>query len=669
MDEGDFTDAEKLLWKSFPRGLAVDFGDESPEIRAEVITELLLGAVSPEPGHVAGIRLNGATVTGRVDLRGGTVTCPLVFENCRFEDDLVFEDCSMRTVTITGSQLYGFIAMRTRVDGQLKLERSTIARQLRLEHATVRGRLRLRGVQVASGTRLAAVIATGLSVGGDVDCTDMTAHGSVGFETASISGSLKLPRATVVNPGDCALTLNQAEIGGNLECQGLSVDGETRARNCRIGARLTMNGARLQNPGGRAFSGGGLEIGGGAFFRDGFTALGAVRLIGARLSANLSMEGGRFENPADKAVNLDYAKLGALTADRVSCEGQLSLESAGVSGDVLLAGAILEAPGGEPALNAERAHIGGKVILDRATVTGEVNLRGAEVGEQLLLKSARLSTPGGDACRLTRARVAGDIDCTALTMEGQLRMPAVSVGRRVILDRARFAQAQPGKPVVNLKSLRAEELVLRFASVDGRVDLRLATVDVLRDDPETWAKEMNFDGLTYRVLDPYLSAEERLGWLEREEKGYQPRAYEQLAACYNGIGHPTHAREVRYESERLAHHGKGLVARAWDAFLNITVGYGYKQLRALGWFVGLWGIGAIVFSLNRPAPLRGGGTSAPHFNGIVYPLDLMLPVANLGQKDAFNPAGPEQWLAYFLTVAGWVLATTVAAGAARVLRR
>jgi hypothetical protein len=50
-------------------------------------------------------------------------------------------------------------------------------------------------------------------------------------------------------------------------------------------------------------------------------------------------------------------------------------------------------------------------------------------------------------------------------------------------------------------------------------------------------------------------------------------------------------------------------------------------------------------------------------------MDLLVPVVDLGQKHAFNPSGAEQWFSYLLTGAGWVLATTVAAGAARVLSR
>ena len=64
-----------------------------------------------------------------------------------------------------------------------------------------------------------------------------------------------------------------------------------------------------------------------------------------------------------------------------------------------------------------------------------------------------------------------------------------------------------------------------------------------------------------------------------------------------------------------------------------------------------------------------GPGPAPHFNGVIYTVDLMLPVVNLGQKYAFNPGGAEQWMSYLLMAAGWILATTVAAGAARILRR
>ena len=44
-------------------------------------------------------------------------------------------------------------------------------------------------------------------------------------------------------------------------------------------------------------------------------------------------------------------------------------------------------------------------------------------------------------------------------------------------------------------------------------------------------------------------------------------------------------------------------------------------------------------------------------------------MVDLGQKHACNPAGPEQWFSYVLVAAGWLLATAIATGVARVLSR
>ena len=87
----------------------------------------------------------------------------------------------------------------------------------------------------------------------------------------------------------------------------------------------------------------------------------------------------------------------------------------------------------------------------------------------------------------------------------------------------------------------------------------------------------------------------------------------------------------------------------------------------MGWLVLLLAAGSVVFHAAPPPPLQHGDT--PPFNAVIYTLDLLLPVVDLGQKHAFNPAGAEQWFSYVLVAAGWLLATTIAAGVARVLSR
>ena len=100
------------------------------------------------------------------------------------------------------------------------------------------------------------------------------------------------------------------------------------------------------------------------------------------------------------------------------------------------------------------------------------------------------------------------------------------------------------------------------------------------------------------------------------------------------------------------------LARGWSRLQDLTVGYGYQPWRAALWLALLLAVGSIVFHISPPAALQP--SAAPHFNPVIYTLDLLLPVVNLG-KYAFNPAGAEQWFSYALIAAGWLFATTIAA--------
>ena len=666
----DLTGSEQLLWKAFSGGEWVDLGSGAagpPVIRAGVIAALLLGVAAAEPGGTAGIRLRGATVTGCLDLTAGSVAWPLVCDGCQFDTEIRFVDSTLRTVCILNSELPALDGTRLRLNGILDMTGSQVARTVQLQQARVDGQLRLRGIRVGTaGTGAVAVLARGLSVDGEADCSGMEARGLVSFEDAAVTGTLNLAGAQISCPGERGLDLNHATIGGSLACLGLAVDGGTRANNCRISVELFMRGARLDNPGGIAFLAGGLDVAGGAFLDQGFTARGKVMLIGARLAANLSVKKSTFDNPGGTAVNLERAIIGSLNAQGTSCRGQMMMAGADVSGDVNFAGAVLETGDGKPALDAERSRIGSTLVLADVKALGEVNLRSIRVGERLLLGGAELRDPFGMACRLSRAQVTADLYCSHMTVDGEVKLAGATVGAKVSLHRSVFTH--PAGLAIDAEGLRAQEFLLEAdVRVEGGVDFRHATIGVLHDDPAMWPDRLYLDGLTYQALSPRLSADRRLGWLTRDPGGHQPQPYEQLAAHYTAIGQPAQARTVLYAKERIQHKGKGPVSKAWNLLQDITVGYGYRPRRALGWLALLLIAGSIVFSVAPPPALQAG--NAPHFNGVIYTFDLMLPVVNLGQKYAFNPGGAEQWLSYVLIAAGWTLATTVATGVARVLRR
>jgi hypothetical protein len=108
-------------------------------------------------------------------------------------------------------------------------------------------------------------------------------------------------------------------------------------------------------------------------------------------------------------------------------------------------------------------------------------------------------------------------------------------------------------------------------------------------------------------------------------------------------------------------------ARLWGYLQDWTVAYGYRPGRAALWMAVLWAAGAVAFSQIDPAPIKPD--EHPRWNAALYALDLLLPVINLGQDGYWQLDGRWQWASAALILLGWILATTVAAGASRLLRR
>ncbi len=110
-----------------------------------------------------------------------------------------------------------------------------------------------------------------------------------------------------------------------------------------------------------------------------------------------------------------------------------------------------------------------------------------------------------------------------------------------------------------------------------------------------------------------------------------------------------------------------LGARLWGHVQDLTVGYGYRPMRAAAWFIALLIAGSVAFALHQPTPTQPGQMIG--FNPFIYTLDLLLPLVDFGQERAFTGQGVDAWLAYALIAAGWLLVTTITAGMTRALRR
>jgi hypothetical protein len=186
----------------------------------------------------------------------------------------------------------------------------------------------------------------------------------------------------------------------------------------------------------------------------------------------------------------------------------------------------------------EGASVGGVLDLRRLRASGDLNLRTIRVGQRLLLMGSELDSPGGTACRLSRAQIAADVFADDMTATGRFRLA----------------------------------------------------------------------GLTYRTLEQWLPARQRLPWLARDPRGHQSQPYEQLAAHYTAIGEPAQARAVLYARERLQRQSMRPLTRTWSLLQDVIVGYGFQPWRALAWLALLLAAGSITFAVAPPPPLPPGGT-------------------------------------------------------------
>ncbi|KOU29243.1 membrane-associated oxidoreductase [Streptomyces sp. WM6372] len=414
---------------------------------------------------------------------------------------------------------------------------------------------------------------------------------------------------------------------------------------------------------------------------------GKLDLRYAVIDAPMRMRGCWFERKPGlygarlRALVLTDSDLPGLTAAtvrvdvvlRLSCcriRGPVRLAGAQISGGLFLQDAVIGPVegdlAGEAALQLNHATIGTDIIAFGLTVHGQTRVNGAVVGGQINLDEARLHMPGGTALHAETLSVGTDLRAMRAELLGRVNLTGSRIPGQLNFAYARFVN--PGGVALRASSCTVGEVWLRGCdTIQGTVNLRRSQFDLLHIEPGTWPGTVRLAGLSYRAMSPHLPAEQRLPALEREESGYLPYTYEQLAAAYRTAGDEAGARTVQLAKLRRHRRTLPRPARLWGQLQDVTVGYGFRPLRAVGWLLALLLTGAVAYGIDPPRPLKAG--EAPDFNAVFYTIDLLVPIISFGQESAYAPSGWYQWLSYVLIVTGWILATTTAAGVSRSLQR
>ncbi|MGW6456929.1 oxidoreductase [Streptomyces sp. NPDC055078] len=343
-----------------------------------------------------------------------------------------------------------------------------------------------------------------------------------------------------------------------------------------------------------------------------------------------------------------------LQAELIETYGEFSLRGAKVGVSLSLRGSRLRAAAERRALNAPQL-----------TVERTLYMTGAWVSETTGDQNATPPlgvTRGSSLRRDSRLR---PFECY-----GGVRLDDGRFGDAIDLHRARFVLS----PREELSLRRIVSPELRFNAQrpeEGRVVLNGAKVITLVDQAASWPGPggLAMGGFVYENLVPYeaFPLSRRLEWVESATPEYSPEPYERLATVLRNSGEDADAREVLLAKQRRRRETLPLAAKLWGYLQDWTVAYGYRPGRAALWMAVLWAAGAVAFAQVDPAPLKPG--EHPRWNAPLYALDLLIPVINLGQDGHWRLDSRWQWTAAVLVILGWILATTVAAGASRLLRR
>ncbi|MGV9991620.1 hypothetical protein [Streptomyces sp. NPDC003374] len=680
------SEAEQAVWDAFPAGRQVDLRvhhtgtepDSSRVVRAEVLARLLLGDCESRPGCVPALRLRGATVTGVLDLSGCELRYALVAQACTFDRQPSLEAASTGLVDLSGSAFPGLVLQDARVDGLLRLTGCHSSRPVRLTRAHVTGTADLTGLNVSGAPAphgdngVPALHGDSLVVERDLLCRDAVIDGEALLWSARVGGTLVLEGAALTHPAGVTLNGDGLVVEGGLfggvwpqaSGRALVSDGELRLQDARIARCCTLTGARLHNANGPALNAERLHVNGALALDAGFTAEGPVVLTGAVVQGPLLLRGATLNSPGERALDASLAHIsGDLAAGSgFTVNGQLTLEETHVDGSVALAGARLHHAHGE-SLSARRLHVLGRIDGEGLASTGQIVLTDARVGGSVELPNARLTNPSGHTLTAWGLTVGGTLDCCdGFRSDGRMSLTNSHIHSDLCLE-GTTVDGPLALNRITAGSLRTGH----GTQLRGPVDLRHARIGVLADHPARWPGVLLLDGLVYDHLTVTDPVGERLAWLAREQAGYLPQPYEQLAAAYTRQGLDDAAREVLLAKCRKRQVTQPAALRWWGLLQDWTVGYGYRPLRAALWLLFLLIAGTWAFTLHHPSAVKPA--EAPPFNPLLYSLDLLLPVVGFGQQQAFNPLGWQQWLAAALVAAGWILATTVATGLTRTLAR
>ena len=504
------------------------------------------------------------------------------------------------------------------------------------------GEVRLRGVKIdgllnCTGSTFTneqgvALMMEGAEIGHHVFLTDgFNAVGEVSLLGARIDGQLICSGASLDGNEGSALVADGIVVKGNVYLdKGFKAVGMVRLASAQIDGQLICSDASLDGNEGSALVADGVVVKGGVYLDKGFKAVGMVRLVGAQIDSHMTCIGASLDGKGDYALFADrtVVKGNVVLGPSFNAMGEVRLLGAQIDGQLTCSGATLCGNEGS-ALTADGAVIKGEVFLDDDfKATGAVNLRGAQIDGQLTCSGGTFEGMRGKALSVEGTVIKGSVNLNSgFKAVGEVTLNRARIDGQLSCNGADFdgrdgeALSADGMRVAGVFFLQCLVRPLR------RVSLAEAHVHTLVDDEQAWGGDLLLNGFVYECFagGAPTSAIQRLKWLDLQYKSmagldnrhgtgndFCPQPWRRLQHVMEVMGHAEDARQVviafEWRLRRVGLIGKAPsdwpkclrwlytgLARCFHAASFWLVGYGYRPMRLLAWFLGTWFVCAAIY--------------------------------------------------------------------------
>ncbi|MEO0767634.1 MAG: hypothetical protein AAFY75_16610 [Pseudomonadota bacterium] len=378
-------------------------------------------------------------------------------------------------------------------------------------------------------------------------------------------------------------------------------------------------------------------------------------------------------------------------------------------------------------------------VQDPFHCTGEIRLNGATIGSLYAEQTTLIATSSGQTLSLGGATVNGAVRLDGCNSTGEIILAGSRISGRLTCERMKLNNENGHAFNGQAMRVEHSFVWKKVDRTSGAVSLNGAHVAELDDDPSNWPDRdaLFLDGFTYdRIKGKVSTSPARMDWLEDGsffEGEFRPQPYSQYAKFLRAVGHDSDARSVLEQGEALARadqrrrrmdpgETQGLNDLQWklntawvwldrtvfDPAFKRVIGYGHAPFRALqalmvlillcfipsfvAYHKGQFAPNSAVIlessSWNQPSiqeadnpaaawsDKTGKGRDWESFSAGAYAVDVVIPIINFGQTDAWAPSTTRGawgyhlwWARWVFTVLGWLVTALGAAAITGIIRR